>query len=305
MEHSRSLYLVVRSIAVAALVALCSPSVAHAEPPPPQVLHPAAVPSPDAKPEMRTLHLKHHWTGETIEVVYRIGDAYQPEAMGKINHFLRDWRCNKSTEMDPKLIDRIYELNQQIGEDRTIKVVSAYRSEGYNASLLIAGRTVDPDSQHMYGRAVDLFVPGLKADKLKEAAEEQGLGGVGFYPYSGPRFVHLDTGPERHWTEMDPAVARRMGIEKRRRTRFELDCELTMAEVLQEVSPIDALSALPPGAAVNPAATFHKAAFSSPGEENAGADPALAGAAQGPCEAAAPLAPLELLSGLPDRQAQD
>jgi uncharacterized protein YcbK (DUF882 family) len=295
-------------LTVSFVVALALPS--RAEPPgasPTDAGAPNEVGLPEGKPQMRTLRLKLHWTGENLDVVYRIGDAYQPEAMAKINHFLRDWRCNKSTEMDPKLIDRIYELHQQIGARRTIRVVSGFRSEGYNASLLVAGRTVDPESQHMFGRAVDIFVPGLRTDKLKEAAESQAVGGVGHYPFSGPRFVHIDTGPERHWTEMDPAARRRLGLAKRGRSRFKLNCDLTMAEALRQVSAIDAIAALPPGAAVNPAASFHRAGFASAPPladhtqsttENSHLVPASVDISRGGvCEGGDPLPPLSLISG--------
>lgn len=262
---------------------------------------------PEGKPRMRTLRLKLHWTGESLDVVYRIGDAYQPEAMAKINHFLRDWRCNKSTGMDPKLIDRIYDLHQQIGAQRTIRVVSGFRSEGYNASLLVAGRTVDPESQHMFGRAVDIFVPGLRTDRLKDAAEGQALGGVGHYPFSGPRFVHIDTGPQRHWTEMDPGARRRLGLAKRGRARFKLNCDLTMADALREVSAIEAIAALPPGAAVDPGATFHRTGFASAQPltdhtqstvENSYLVPASVDLGEGRvCQGGDPLPPLGLLEG--------
>ena len=252
-------------LAVLFMAGLTSP--VRAEPPgasPPAAGAANEVALPEGKPQMRTLRLKLHWTGESLDVVYRIGDVYQPEAMAKINHFLRDWRCNKSAEMDPKLIDRIYDLHQQIGARRTIRVISGFRSEGYNASLLVAGRTVDPESQHMFGRAVDIFVPGLRTDKLKDAAEAQALGGVGHYPFSGPRFIHIDTGPQRHWTEMDPSRQAQAGLAKRGRTRFKLNCDLTMADALRQVSATDAIAALPPGAAVDPASSFHKAGFASP-----------------------------------------
>jgi uncharacterized protein YcbK (DUF882 family) len=249
--------------------------------------------------ETRRLRLKHHWTGESLDVVYRIGDAYQPEAMAQINHFLRDWRCHKTMEMDPKLIDRIYELHQLIGAERTMRLVSGYRSEGYNASLLVSGRTVDPESQHMFGRAVDIFVPGLQTEKLKSAAEGQEAGGVGHYPFSGPRFVHIDTGPQRHWTEMDPAVRRRLGQAKKSHSHFRLNCEMTMAEALREVSPIDAIAALPPGAAVDPAAAFQTAAFVRPpagaeSQRNPASSPA---SREGLCESQLPLPELDLLEG--------
>ena len=292
--------------ALSFMAALASHS--RAEPPGasrPDAGAPAEAGPAEGNPQMRTLRLTLHWSGESLNVVYRIGDAYQPEAMAKINHFLRDWRCNKTMEMDPKLIDRIYELHQQIGAKRTIRVVSGYRSEGYNASLLLAGRTVDPESQHMFGRAADIFVPGLRTDKLKDAAEAQALGGVGHYPFSGPRFIHIDTGPQRHWTEMDPAVRRRLGLAKRGRTRFKLNCDLTMADALRQVSAIDAIAALPPGAAVNPAASIHAAGFASarpPADhtqstaQNSHLVPASAELAEGGvCVGSDPLPPLGLL----------
>jgi uncharacterized protein YcbK (DUF882 family) len=248
----------------------------------------------EANPEMRRLRLKHHWTGESLDVVYRIGAAYQPEAMAQIDHFMRDWRCGKVMEMDPALIDRIYELHQRIGTRRTIRLVSGFRSEGYNASLLLSGRTVDPESQHMFGRAVDIFVPGLGTDKLKEAAQALALGGVGHYPFSGPRFVHIDTGPQRQWTEMDPGARRRLGLTRRGRTRFKLNCDMTMADALHEISPIDAIAALPPGAAVDPAASFQRAAFAQAAPLNDRAQ------RDGACEAGDPLPPLGLLAGAQD-----
>ena len=292
--------------ALSFMAALASHS--RAEPPGasrPDAGAPAEAGPAEGNPQMRTLRLTLHWSGESLNVVYRIGDAYQPEAMAKINHFLRDWRCNKTMEMDPKLIDRIYELHQKIGAKRTIRVVSGYRSEGYNASLLLAGRTVDPESQHMFGRAADIFVPGLRTDALKDAAEAQALGGVGHYPFSGPRFIHIDTGPQRHWTEMDPAVRRRLGLAKRRHARFKLNCDLTMADALRQVSAIDAIAALPPGAAVNPAASLHGANFASARPladhtqstaENSHLVPASAELAEGRvCEGGDPLPPLGLL----------
>jgi uncharacterized protein YcbK (DUF882 family) len=196
--------------------------------------------------------MRHHWLRQSIDLVYKIGDDYQPEAMAEISRFMRDWHCEKTIAIDPKLVDRLYELQQSIGPNRTIRLISGYRSEGYNASLLAAGRIVDPHSQHMFGRAADIFVPGMSADRVREAAEEQEQGGVGYYPFSGPRFVHIDTGPERQWTETDPAVRRKLGLRSNPGRKFKLDCNLTMDEVVAEISPVKVFAALPQGAAVAP-----------------------------------------------------
>jgi uncharacterized protein YcbK (DUF882 family) len=218
----------------------------------------AAVPNPTQQaqaqtyPVERTISLKHHWTREELTIVYRIGDDYQPSAMAAINRLMRDHRCQKETAIDPKLIDLLYEMQQELGVSGPIRIVSAFRSEGYNASLLRAGRTVDPDSQHTRGHAADVIFPGVKADRLRQVAEAKGLGGVGYYPFSGPVFVHVDTGPVRHWVETDPKNRRAMGLVTGRRSRFVLDCSLTREQVLAEISAERAYAALPPGASSKP-----------------------------------------------------
>jgi len=240
-----------QAIVCAAIVALC-PASGMAEP----FKEPAAaVPDPPSEqralPHERIIALKHHWTREELKLVYRIGDDYQPEAMAAISRLMRDWRCDKTAAIDPKLIDLLYELHQELGAGGFIRVISAYRSEGYNASLLRAGRTVDPDSQHTLGRAVDVIFPGVKADRLRAAAAAKGLGGVGYYPFSGPVFVHVDTGPARDWVETDPRLRRALAPGARRQ-RFVLDCALTMDKVFEDIPEELAYAALPPGAAVKP-----------------------------------------------------
>jgi hypothetical protein len=55
-------------------------------------------------------------------------------------------------------------------------------------------------SQHMLGKAMDFYIPGVPLEKLREAGLRASRGGVGFYPSSN--FVHLDTGSVRHWPRM-------------------------------------------------------------------------------------------------------
>jgi hypothetical protein len=74
---------------------------------------------------------------------------------------------------------------------------------------------------------------------------------VGYYPFSGPVFVHVDTGPVRHWVERDPGE-RRIVAAPRRRGRMVLDCELTTEQALAEVSAAQVYAALPPGASTKP-----------------------------------------------------
>ena len=256
---------------------------------------------PERRPDFRVLRIRHHWTGEDLSIVYRIGDSYQPDAMRQINHFMRDWRCGRETAMDPKLIDRLYELQVALGSKRTMRLISAFRSEGYNASLLRAGRTVDPDSQHMFGRAADIFVPGMPLGELRALAE-RAEGGTGYYPFSGPRFLHIDTGPVRHWSEMDPAVRRRLNLPRPARKPLQLDCSLTMAAVLREVPVAEVMAALPLGASTQTSPNLHPAHYSRPWAEGdgrvpepgaaAGAPAAVAMNQEGPCQQTGDMAAL-------------
>jgi uncharacterized protein YcbK (DUF882 family) len=49
----------------------------------------------------------------------------------------------------------------------------------------------------MYGKAVDLYVPGCKLADLRRAALSLRRGGVGYYPQS--HFIHVDTARVRFW----------------------------------------------------------------------------------------------------------
>ena len=49
----------------------------------------------------------------------------------------------------------------------------------------------------MLGQAIDFRLDGVNLKKVRDAAIELKAGGVGYYPRSN--FVHIDTGPVRHW----------------------------------------------------------------------------------------------------------
>jgi uncharacterized protein YcbK (DUF882 family) len=140
-------------------------------------------------------------TGESIEVVYRIGDTYIPEALDKLNAFLRDHRTNEVTTYDPKEFDLLHNLLGRLGKpDGLIDIVCGYRSAETNALLRDAGPNtgVAEHSQHIEGHAIDIRVPGESTTKIRNAALSLESGGVGYYPKS--QFVHVDVGPVRTWT---------------------------------------------------------------------------------------------------------
>jgi uncharacterized protein YcbK (DUF882 family) len=151
-----------------------------------------------AKPyELRMTNLH---TGETLDVVYRMGDTYVPEALEKLNYFLRDRHTQDVIHYEPKEFDVLHALMSRLGRaDGVIDIVCGYRTPETNAALRHgSARTgVAEHSQHMEGHAIDLRVPGASTVQVRDAALSLRAGGVGYYPIN--QFVHVDVGPVREW----------------------------------------------------------------------------------------------------------
>ena len=155
--------------------------------------------------ETRTISFHHIHTNEDLTVTYKVNGRYDEEALKKINLALRDWREAEPIKMDPHLIDLLWEVHHETGSHEPIWVVCGYRSPKTNSMLRGRSRGVAQHSQHMLGKAVDFFIPGVKIEELRAAGLRAQRGGVGYYPTSGSPFVHLDTGNVRHWPRMPEA----------------------------------------------------------------------------------------------------
>ena len=145
----------------------------------------------------RKLGFKHLHTGETLDVAYWENGAYVPDALGAVNHVLRDWRTNQTHVIEPKLLDLLTALQARLGQTERFDVICGYRSPATNAMLHDHSDEVATHSLHMVGEAIDIHMPGVELFHLRDAAMGLGLGGVGYYPESD--FVHVDIGRVRHW----------------------------------------------------------------------------------------------------------
>ncbi len=155
-----------------------------------------------ARGEDRTLSLYHTHTRERATITFKRNGVYDRNALRQLNHFLRDWRNDKPTNMDPQLFDIVWEVYRQVGSREPVHIVSSYRSPETNNMLRRRSSGVAKNSLHMQGKAMDFFIPGVSAAQLRAAGLRVQAGGVGFYPTSGSPFVHLDTGTVRHWPRM-------------------------------------------------------------------------------------------------------
>jgi uncharacterized protein YcbK (DUF882 family) len=157
-----------------------------------------------ASAEDRALKLFFTHTGERATITYKRDGKFDPKGLAQINRFLRDWRRNEPTRMDPRLLDLVWEVYKRSGGKDYIHIVSAYRSPTTNNMLRNRSRStgVAKKSQHMLGKAMDFYVPGVKLSTLRALAMQMQVGGVGYYPTSGSPFVHLDVGNVRAWPRM-------------------------------------------------------------------------------------------------------
>ena len=164
-----------------------------------------ALPSAQAAGGTRTLYLYYTHTKETGKFTFRKNGRYDQKVLSELNVFLRDWRRNEPTKMDPALFDLIWEVYQEVGATKPIYVVSAYRAPATNEMLRSKSSGVAKNSRHTMGMAMDFYIPGVSLSKLRQAAMKKQVGGVGYYPTSGSPFVHLDTGNVRAWPRMTKA----------------------------------------------------------------------------------------------------
>ena len=150
----------------------------------------------------RTISLYHIHTKETITITYKKDGKYLPKALKKLNWFLRDWRENKETEMDPKSIDLLWEMHTELGSKEPIHIICGYRSDKTNNMLRQTRGGQAKKSYHIRGKAIDAAFPDIPVKQMRYSALIRERGGVGYYPTSGIPFVHVDSGPVRAWPRL-------------------------------------------------------------------------------------------------------
>ncbi len=148
-------------------------------------------------PGERSLSLYNQHTGESVKATYWAEGEFIADELAAINHVLRDHRTNEVIDIDAALLDQLHLLQAKVGGNGRYEIISAYRSPRSNAKLYQTTEGVSRNSYHMFGRAIDVRLPGTQLQHLHAAALDMVAGGVGHYPES--RFIHLDSGEVRHW----------------------------------------------------------------------------------------------------------
>ena len=183
--------------------------------------------APVTPPEPRRLRLVNAHTGETFNGPYRDAAGPIPAAMEDLSSFLRDFHSGEAIEYDVTVLDFLADVMIAV-DAREATVLSAYRTRETNERLARTNFGVADNSQHIYGKALDICLPA-RLDVAMETARTMQRGGVGWYPNS--HFIHLDSGPVRNW-DLGGAGFERLLLEMRD----------LIAEGRLDVSPDGALS---------------------------------------------------------------
>lgn len=145
----------------------------------------------------RTLDFINLHTNEKLSCCYWSNGSYEPDRLTEINYILRDHRAEEVYEMDPSLLDLLYVLREASGSQAPFHIISAYRSPKTNEKLRSNSSGVAKRSLHMQGKAIDIRLPGIELNQLRDTAVGLQAGGVGYYAKSN--FLHIDIGRPRFW----------------------------------------------------------------------------------------------------------
>jgi uncharacterized protein YcbK (DUF882 family) len=146
------------------------------------------------------IHLYNTHTGEFFRGPFWAAGRYLEESIKQLNKFFRDWRTNEELPIDFRLFEAIHALKSKIGCSKAFDMISGYRSPHTNKMLSQKTNGVAKKSLHMEGRAIDIRFRGDALKKAHRIACALKMGGVGLYPKSQDRFIHIDVRPRIvHW----------------------------------------------------------------------------------------------------------
>jgi uncharacterized protein YcbK (DUF882 family) len=151
-------------------------------------------------PREYRLRFYHTHTNERLDIIYRRGESYLPDALAELDHFLRDHRTGEVRHFDPHLFDLLYDLTASVNDaSGEIDVICGYRTPWSNEFLRnrSAHTGVALHSLHMQAEAIDIRLAGIPTAAVRDAALHLERGGVGYYRDSN--FVHVDVGRVRRW----------------------------------------------------------------------------------------------------------
>src|SRR3977135_3603131 len=121
-----------------------------------------------ASPPLRRLRLANAHTGESFDGPFRDDVGPISQAMADLSVFLRDHHSGEKIAIDIGVLDFLASVMDAVGATRAT-ILSAYRTRETNAMLARTTFGVAENSQHIYGRALDLRLPTRNEEAMQVA----------------------------------------------------------------------------------------------------------------------------------------
>lgn len=117
---------------------------------------------------------------QTIQVVTKKGKLV-PGVLPRVARMMRFGKLNIEHPIDPKLVQLVAQVSDHFG-GRNIEIISGFRPKTLTQYT--------PHSNHNVGKAIDMRIPGVPNEVLRDHCRTYKSTGVGYYPNS--LFVHFD-----------------------------------------------------------------------------------------------------------------
>ncbi|MBV6633941.1 MAG: DUF882 domain-containing protein [Alphaproteobacteria bacterium] len=146
-------------------------------------------------PRTRGLWLYNKNTDEHLRLAHVRNGFYDRNALRRLDWHLRDHHVQRYHQMNRKLFDVLYVVQQRFGADRPLLITSGYRTRSTNERLAERIPGVASNSLHISGKAVDFQIPERSPRSICNYLNDLHIGGVGRYS----THVHFDVGKVRKW----------------------------------------------------------------------------------------------------------
>lgn len=147
------------------------------------------------------LQLSNAKNGRAGKIRYRLPDGSYPQAAQQKIDRIFGIAASSDEHISARFISFLDYFEDRF--QRSIRIISGYRSPAYNATLRERGALAAKTSLHMEGMAADIQVGKRIGAQAFAVIKELDCCGVGYYHGSS---LHVDTGPARYWDETSSKV---------------------------------------------------------------------------------------------------
>ena len=109
----------------------------------------------------KTLRLYFSHTGERGEFTFKRNGQFDRTELNRLNNFLRDWRRNEPTRMDPRLSTSSGRSIAKAARTNISTSSPPIARSTTNNMLRSRSRGVAEHSQHTLGKAMDFYLPDV------------------------------------------------------------------------------------------------------------------------------------------------